>query len=100
MPPPSLTAQLIAVGVLASAPVCAAENSPIANSNAKAKAEEALVLAPFQVVTANDDGWVAGNTMLGNRTNQPLKDTPISIDALTKEFLMDVGAFTPEEAGL
>ncbi len=100
MNPRSLTAQLIAVGVLASAPVCAAENAPIANSSAKTKAEEALVLAPFQVVTANDDGWVAGNTMLGNRTNQPLKDTPISIDALTKEFLMDVGAFTPEEAGL
>ena len=75
MPSPSLTAQFIAVGiavgVLESAPVCAAENSPIANSSAKTKAEEALVLAPFQVVTANDDGWVAGNTMLGNRTNQP-----------------------------
>ena len=67
---------------------------------AKTKEEEAIVLAPFQVVTANDDGWVAGSTMLGNRTNQPLKDTPISIDALTKEFLMDVGAFTPEEAGM
>ena len=71
-----------------------------APSVAKTRSEEALVLAPFQVVTSNDDGWVAGNTMLGNRTNQPLKDTPISIDALTKEFLMDVGAFTPEEAGL
>lgn len=58
------------------------------------------MLAPFQVVTANDDGWVAGNTMLGNRTNQSLKDTPISIDAMTKEFLMDMGAFTPEEAGM
>jgi outer membrane receptor protein involved in Fe transport len=69
-------------------------------SAAKAtKEEEAIQLSPFQVVSANDDGWLAGSTMLGNRTNQPLKDTPITIDALTKEFLMDVGAFTPEQAG-
>ena len=46
----------------------------------------------WPVRAGDDDGWVAGNTMLGNRTNQSLKETPISIDALTKEFLMDVGA--------
>src|SRR5258708_3493099 len=77
-------------------PHASAHSTPTAPT--KAKEEEAIVLTPIEVVSANDQGWLAGSTMLGNRTNQPLKDTPITIDALTKEFLTDVGAFTPEQA--
>ena len=49
-------------------------------------------LSPF-VVNTEDDGWLAGNTLLANRTNQPLKEVPVTIDSLTPEFLLDVGAF-------
>ena len=51
-----------------------------------------IQLSPF-VVHTEDDGWIAGNTLLSNRTNQPLKDVPVTIDSLTPEFLADVGAF-------
>jgi outer membrane receptor protein involved in Fe transport len=85
------SAQIAATGA------ASAKTSP--TSITATKEEEAIQLSPFEVVSANDVGWLAGSTMLGNRTNQPLKDTPITIDALTQEFLMDVGAFTPEQAG-
>lgn len=55
--------------------------------------QEAVKLSPFVVNTTTDDGWLAGTTMLSNRTNQSLKDVPASIDALTQEFLNEVGAF-------
>ena len=77
----------------------AAPSAPAPAITTAIKLEQAIELSPFQVVSSNDQGWMAGSTMLGNRTNQPLKDTPITIDAMTKEFLMEVGAFTPEQAG-
>ena len=58
-----------------------------------APSERPIELSPFVVSTNNDSGWLAGNTMLASRTNQPLKDTPVTIEALTTEFLLDVGAF-------
>lgn len=54
---------------------------------------DALQMSPFVVGTSEDNGWLAGNTMLASRTNQLLKDTPVTIEALTKEFLLDVGAY-------
>ncbi|MFO1447331.1 MAG: hypothetical protein U1F61_04055 [Opitutaceae bacterium] len=54
---------------------------------------EPVELSPFLVNTNSDDGWLAGTTLLSTRTNQDLKEVPVSIDALTKEFLLDVGAF-------
>lgn len=59
----------------------------------KVTADAPVELSPFVVNTDADDGWLAGTTMLSTRTNQELKDVPVSIDALTKEFLLDVGAF-------
>ena len=52
-----------------------------------------IELSPFVVNTSNDDGWLAGTTMMASRTSQALKDVPVSIDALTQEFLFDVGAY-------
>lgn len=56
-------------------------------------ADSLVEMTPFVVNTSEDHGWLAGSTMLSNRTNQLLKDVPITIDALTKEFLLDVGAY-------
>jgi hypothetical protein len=78
----------------------AAASSTPARTTTVTKEEEAIQLAPFQVVRANDQGWLVGSTMLGNRTNQSLKDTPITIDALTKEFLMDFGPDGTSRTGL
>jgi hypothetical protein len=60
--------------------------------------EPAVVLSPFEVNVSGDQGWIANGTLLANRTNQPLKDVPVTIDAMTKEFMQDVGAFNDFEA--
>lgn len=96
----ALSLSFLAGTALAQSVAPPATPTALAPAIAKAtKEEEAIKLSPFEVVSANDQGWLAGSTMLGNRTNQPLKDTPITIDALTKEFMSEVGAFTPEQAG-
>jgi outer membrane receptor protein involved in Fe transport len=56
-----------------------------------------IELSPF-VVQAEDEGWLAGNTMLSNRTNQLLKDVPVTIDAMTKDFMTELGVFEVIEA--
>ncbi|MSU48701.1 MAG: hypothetical protein EXS37_06330, partial [Opitutus sp.] len=57
------------------------------------KTDSPVELSPFVVNTSNDDGWLAGTTMMASRTNQTLKDVPVSIDALTPEFLLDMGVY-------
>jgi outer membrane receptor protein involved in Fe transport len=70
-----------------------------AKNNPAEKPDAPVTLSPFVVNTDGDDGWLAGNSMLANRTNQALKDSPVTIEALTKEFLLDVGAFDDLAAG-
>jgi outer membrane receptor protein involved in Fe transport len=62
-------------------------------SRAIQKTDTPVELSPFVVSTTGDVGWLANDTMLANRTNQPLKDVPVTIDAMTQEFLLEVGAF-------
>ncbi|MFO1447317.1 MAG: TonB-dependent receptor [Opitutaceae bacterium] len=53
--------------------------------------EESVALSPFRVDTTKDEGWLASNTMLSSRTNQELKNVPVTIESLTQEFMRDVG---------
>ncbi len=62
---------------------------------APAEVEE---LSPFEIVARDDDGWSAGTTLIGTRTRQSIRDMPLSIDAVTPEFLDDVGAYDLDEA--
>lgn len=57
-------------------------------------------LSPFVIATERDQGWVAGSTLVGNRTNTALANVPASIDAITSEFMQDLGAYTLEEAAM
>ncbi len=54
--------------------------------------EPAVTLSAY-VVTAEDEGWLAGNTMLANRTNQAIRNVPVTIESLTPDFMAEVGAF-------
>jgi len=65
-----------------------------------AAAEQAIELSPFVISSDQDTGWQATSTLVGNRTNEELRNVPMSIDALTSEFMQDMGAFTLEDAGL
>ncbi len=67
--------------------------TPVAGSR-----DEPVQLSPFTVVSENDRGYRAENTLSGSRLNSSLKDTPGALDVLTKEFLDDIGATTLEQA--
>jgi outer membrane receptor protein involved in Fe transport len=60
--------------------------------------EEVFDLSPFSVVAADDDGWTSGTTLSATRTRQSIRDLSISIDAVTAEYLDDVGAYDLDEA--
>lgn len=62
--------------------------------------EEAVRLSPFVVETERDTGWVASSTLVGNRTNTELANIPASIDAITAEFMQDMGAYTLEDTAM
>jgi outer membrane receptor protein involved in Fe transport len=52
-----------------------------------------IELSPFVVDTDKDEGWIASNTMLSSRTNQPLKEVPVTIESMTQEFMLDMGIY-------
>ncbi len=51
------------------------------------RAEEAVVLSPFEVSTSKDVGFVAASSLAGGRLAGDLKDTPVAYSVLTREFL-------------
>ncbi len=59
---------------------------------AAAKEDETLVLSPFVVSTEKDRGYAATNAISGSRVNTAIKDLPIPIQVITKEFIDDIGA--------
>lgn len=81
----------IACSITMLAPFASAQNSA---------ADEVFELSPFTVDTTGDEGWRASSTLTGSRTNQELKNVPLSVDALTAEFMEDMGIYTLEDASL
>jgi outer membrane receptor protein involved in Fe transport len=72
----------------------AAESRPTGQSKSQ---EEILTLSPFTVSAELDKNWEASNTLSATRTNQELKDVPISIDAITQDFIEDLNLFTADD---
>jgi len=70
-----------------------AQSSPA--SPALALEEDTVVISPF-VITA-DNGWSANDTLSANRTKQALKDVPVNIDAITSDFMGDLGLRTADD---
>jgi outer membrane receptor protein involved in Fe transport len=90
---------LLAVTVAFLVPSIFAQTAAPAASPASARPDQtAVVLSPFEVSTSSDVGYVATNSLAGSRLNSALKDTPAIIDVFTKEFLIDIGATTLEQA--
>ena len=54
--------------------------------------DEVIELSPFVVNSAQDNGYLAQNTLAGSRLNTSLKDTAAAISVLTPEFIKDIGA--------
>ena len=60
--------------------------------------EEIYELSPFEVQPSS--GYVAQRTLSGTRLNSELIDVPQQISVLTREFLDDIAATTPQDAML
>ncbi len=58
----------------------------------KTAADETLILSPFVVSTNKDEGYRATNSISGTRLNTAIKDTPMPIEVITRQFLDDTGA--------
>lgn len=61
---------------------------------------EAIELSPFVVDATRDTGWVASTTLIGTRTNEQLVNLPMTVDAITADFMADLNAFTLEDAAI
>jgi hypothetical protein len=54
--------------------------------------EQPIILSPFVVEAAGDQGYQAKETLAGTRVRTELKDIASSISVVTAKFLQDVGA--------
>lgn len=61
-------------------------------------AREVVELSPFVVDTTRDTSWRAATTLVGSRTNQELVKLPMSVDAITSEFMKDLQLNSTEDA--
>ncbi len=56
-----------------------------------------IELSPFIIATERETGWSANEIPSATRTKQALKDVPVNIDAITSDFMEDLGLFTADE---
>lgn len=54
--------------------------------------EDPIALSAFRDLE-EETGWSANDTLTGTRTKQALKDLPVNIDAITADFMEDLGLF-------
>jgi outer membrane receptor protein involved in Fe transport len=83
------------VALALAAPAVAQTAVPAAGTSPK---DEVVELSPF--VIKADSGWIAGTSLTGTRTNKEIQDLPISVEAITSDFMRDLNAFTLEDAGM
>lgn len=76
--------------------VASAQVAP-APSGVPSTTEEAVRLSPFVIASERETGWSANDTLSATRTKQALKDVPVNIDAITADFMEDLGLFSADE---
>ena len=72
--------------------------APSASSSAPPPSDPVVELSPFVIGATSDTGWVATETLAGSRLRTDFRDIPNQIEALTKEFMQDLGVATVEQA--
>ncbi|MBI5770733.1 MAG: hypothetical protein HZA93_23350 [Verrucomicrobia bacterium] len=93
---PRLRAFLACATLFAILPARGQQAPAIPAAPAPAK-DEMVTLSPFVVATENEAGWSANDTLSATRTKQALKDVPVNIDAITSDFMEDLGLYTADE---
>jgi hypothetical protein len=54
------------------------------------EADDVVVLSPFEIVSTQDEGYRATNTLAGTRLNTDIKDVGAAVSVYTAEFLADI----------
>ncbi len=88
-------ALLSALFAIISAP---AQTAPAEANNPAPAKDEVLLLAEFRVDTSKDRGYLATNATTGTRLNMAIKDIPMPIEVITREFIDDIGAVDVKES--
>jgi len=86
----------VSLAVGATAPSLWSQAVPTAQPPTPEK-KEAVMLSAFVVATENEAGWSANDTLSATRTRQAIKDVPVNIDAITADFMEDLGLFNADE---
>ena len=89
----------VGFGTLAAASDSLGQSAPTPAASPKPAVEEkeAVMLSAFVVSTELDTGWSANDTLSATRTKQAIKDVPVNIDAITADFMEDLGLFNADE---
>jgi outer membrane receptor protein involved in Fe transport len=78
-------------------PIAPAQAQPT-SSEAATKTTAPVELSEFRVDTSNDRGYVATNATTGTRLNMPIKEIPLPIEVITRQFIDDIGAVDIKES--
>ncbi len=87
----------LALAVLSDAAFAQVAPAPAASTPASTTSDGTVTLSPFIISTERETGWSANDTLSATRTKQALKDVPVSIDAITADFMEDLGLFSADE---
>ncbi|PAW66629.1 MAG: hypothetical protein B9S34_07525 [Opitutia bacterium Tous-C1TDCM] len=60
--------------------------------------ETPIVLSEFRVDTTKDRGYLATNATTGTRLNMSIKEIPLPVEVITREFIDDIGAVDVKES--
>ncbi|MBL9187414.1 MAG: TonB-dependent receptor [Opitutaceae bacterium] len=97
-PPMTRKTPLALLGALLAAVIAPAQNAPASATASDAAKTEAIMLSEFRVDTSKDRGYLATNATTGTRLNMAIKDIPLPVEVITREFIEDIGAFDIKEA--
>ncbi|HWA85727.1 MAG TPA: TonB-dependent receptor plug domain-containing protein [Opitutus sp.] len=86
-----LLTSLLTAGLLAF-PLNAIAQASASSSDDRKADDETVVLSPFTVTTAKDNGYAATNAISGSRVDTAIKDLPVPMQVITSDFIKDTGA--------
>jgi outer membrane receptor protein involved in Fe transport len=81
------------LALLAVARPAAAQTAPAPSPATKAPAGDTVTLSPFEVVSDNDRGYQAANTLGATRTNTAIRDLPMQMNVVTEQLMTDRALF-------
>ena len=89
---PRQTPVLLALGLAAGTAVRAQPTPSVPTAPTPGARETVVELSTFEVSTALDRGYRAGNSVSATRIDTPIKELPFAVSAFTQQFIQDTGS--------